>query len=474
LGVLGGGEKFADGVEGTDVNGGGRARGAGERGLIDHHHLADFFVASDGADNAGLVLGDLAFEALQVAVEDLVDEGAFAGAGDTGEAAEDAEGQLDIDFFEVVLAGAGDFQVVLCLASRRGDRDGFAAGEIVGGEGAFLFFQALEGAGIDELTAVAAATGADLDEVVGGAHDGFLVLDDEQGVAFVAQAFHDADQAADVARVQADAGLVEDEEGVHQRGPEAGGEVDALEFAAGEAAGEAVEVEVAEPCAVEVAEAGGDFVTQHGGGVIGWGDGQGLDEGQQIGDRKLPEVGDGFVLETEVIGLFFQAAAVAIGTGGVGAEAAEEDADVHLVGAGFEPFEEAAHAVPLAVLPGFLGIVALAFDDPAALGVGEVLEGFVERDAVSAGGAFEVGLALGVGAALESANEAFLDGEGFVGDGFAEVEAEGAAEAAAGGAGAEGVVEGEEAGGGSGQGEVAVGAAPVGGEGSGDWGGRSV
>jgi hypothetical protein len=42
------------------------------------------------------------------------------------------------------------------------------------------------------------------------------MLDDEQRVALVAQAFQDTYQAADIAWVQADAGLVQDEERVHQ------------------------------------------------------------------------------------------------------------------------------------------------------------------------------------------------------------------------------------------------------------------
>ena len=136
FGVFGGGEEVSDGVEGADVNGGGGARGAGEWALVHHDDLADFFVAGDAADDAGFVFGDFAAEALQIAIEDLVDEGALAGAGDAGEAAEDAEGELDIELFEVVLAGAGDFEVVLGFAPGGGDGDSFAAGEVVGGEGA--------------------------------------------------------------------------------------------------------------------------------------------------------------------------------------------------------------------------------------------------------------------------------------------------------------------------------------------------
>ena len=112
---------------------------------------------------------------------------------------------------------------------------------------------------VDDVAAVLSRAGAEVDEVVGGAHDGFLVLDDDEGVALVAEAVHDADEALDVAGVEADGGFVEHEEGAGERGAEAGGEVDALDLAAGERAGGAVEGEVAEADLVEVGEAGGDF-----------------------------------------------------------------------------------------------------------------------------------------------------------------------------------------------------------------------
>ena len=101
------------------------------------------------------------------------------------------------------------------------------------------------------------------------AHDGFLVLDDEQRVAFVAQRFHHADEPARVARVQADARLVEDEERVHERRAEARREIHTLDFAAAERARGAVEREVAEADFEKEAEAGADFAEKHlGRGVI--------------------------------------------------------------------------------------------------------------------------------------------------------------------------------------------------------------
>jgi hypothetical protein len=54
----------------------------------------------------GFVLADLAAQALEIAVEHLVHERAFAGAGDARDAAEDAERDVHIEVLQVVLAGA--------------------------------------------------------------------------------------------------------------------------------------------------------------------------------------------------------------------------------------------------------------------------------------------------------------------------------------------------------------------------------
>ena len=87
------------------------------------------------------------------------------------------------------------------------------------------------------------------------ADDRLLVLDDEQRVALVAQIVHDADQPADIARVQADARLVHDEERVHERRAEAGREIHSLHFAAAQRARGAIEREIAEADFAEITQA---------------------------------------------------------------------------------------------------------------------------------------------------------------------------------------------------------------------------
>jgi hypothetical protein len=78
--------------------------------------------------------------------------------------------------------------------------------------------------------------------------------------------------------------------------------------------------------------------------------------GKKFADRKGPEIGEGESVDLEAEGLGLEAFAAAGGAGGVRAVAREEHADMHLVGLGFEPVEEAFDAIPCARLPeGFEG-----------------------------------------------------------------------------------------------------------------------
>src|SRR5690606_9346516 len=116
-----------------------------------------------------------------------------------------------------------------------------------------------------DMSAAAAGLGSDLDDVIGGADHGLVVLDDDHGVTGVGEGADDTDQAVDVAGVKADAGFVEDEERVDERSAEAGREIDALDLTAGKRAGLALEREIAETDLLEVAEAGDDRVVGEGG-----------------------------------------------------------------------------------------------------------------------------------------------------------------------------------------------------------------
>ena len=89
------------------------------------------------------------------------------------------------------------------------------------------------------------------------------MLDHEQRVAFVAQIVHDANEPADIARMQTDARLVHDEKRVHERRAETGGQIDALDFAAAQRAGRTIEREITDADFAEITQARADFVAQH-------------------------------------------------------------------------------------------------------------------------------------------------------------------------------------------------------------------
>ena len=102
------GEELADGIEGTEENGGRGARGAGDGGLIDEFDAGEVLGAFEFLDGRGVAFGFLAELAGEVQIEDVVGEGGFAGAGDAGEADEEAEREIDVEFLEVVAGGAAD------------------------------------------------------------------------------------------------------------------------------------------------------------------------------------------------------------------------------------------------------------------------------------------------------------------------------------------------------------------------------
>ena len=146
-------------------------------------------------------------------------------------------------------------------------RDSPPAGQVGAGQAVGRTQQLLNRTLEHEVAAAGAGRGADLDDVVGGADHGLVVLHDDHGVAGGGEGADDADEPVDVARVQSDAGLIEDEDRVDQRGAEAGGEVDALHLAAAQRPRRSVERKVPEADLLEVAQARHEGIEGEVGGV---------------------------------------------------------------------------------------------------------------------------------------------------------------------------------------------------------------
>ena len=340
------------------------------------------------------------------------------------------------------------------------------------------------------------------------------MFDHHQRIAGIPQPLHDGDDAVHVARVQADGRLVENEQRVDQRGAQGGGEVDALHLAARERAGLAVQREVIQPHVVQEAQAGADLGHQQVGGLVQRRrqvqaghqpvepvDGQQHDvvhgqagQGRELGIGPLgahgAEAPVGAGVFTGVRGCFrfgiglpvcracvcgckgqrgvlfiahppqqrfgLEAGALAGRAGRVGAVLGEQHPDVHLVRLAFQPGEEVADAVPLA-LP-VARPVRVTVDDPAPVGLRQLVPGAVEVDAGGIAVFHQFGLGL-----LEAGGLPGLDGPlgqrpAAVGNDQAQVQPDDAAEALAGLAGTQRRVEGKEAGAGRLVADVAGGA----------------
>ena len=137
--------------------------------------------------------------------------------------------------------------------SRRPER--YCAGDRVG-----VVEQALDRTGVDDLAAVLARARADVDDPVGRGDGVLVVLDDDEGVAEVAQPRQRLDQPVVVALVQPDRRLVQDVEHADQARADLGGQPDALGLAAGQRAGRPVEREVVQADVEQEAQPGLDLL----------------------------------------------------------------------------------------------------------------------------------------------------------------------------------------------------------------------
>ena len=211
-------------------------------------------------------LPGVAFAAVEIAAQgfdqNVVDQRALARAGHAGDADERAQRNLDVDVLEIVVLGADDPQPACRRSARRlagtsivrlpdrywpvrlrgalGDRVGVAGGH--------------------DFAAAHARAGAEVDDVVGRPHRVFVVLDDDHGVAQVAQLRERVEQPVVVARVQADRGLVENVEHADQAAADLPGQANALRLAARERRGGAVERQIVEPHVAQEAQPAADFL----------------------------------------------------------------------------------------------------------------------------------------------------------------------------------------------------------------------
>ena len=260
-------------------------------------------------------------------------------------------GNVGGDAAQVVAGGAAHHARFLPLPLRRSARDRRSRRAPVRywpviecGRGGDVLGRALG----DDLAAVDAGAGADVDDVVGLADRLLVVLDDDHGVAGVAQVLQRGQQPVVVALVQADRGLVEHVEHAGEAAADLAREADALALAAGEGAGVAGERQVVEADVDQEAEPLADLLEDRAGDLVplrGERGGRRLDPGQRLADRQAHHLADVVAGDLHRQRLGLQAEAVAGAAGAVVLVALHLLARPGAVGLAVAPLQVRDHAL---------------------------------------------------------------------------------------------------------------------------------
>ena len=161
--------------------------------------------------------GSLAKVAQECRGQNVLHQRGFARPRNTGDADEALQRNFDVNVLQVVLGHALQNQARRAVGHHALEPHAhllapaqIGSGERVGGT------QVRRGTIEHDVAAALAGAGAHVDHAVCGQHDSGVVFHHHQRVARIAQALHGHDDAVHVARMQADAGLVQHEECVHQ------------------------------------------------------------------------------------------------------------------------------------------------------------------------------------------------------------------------------------------------------------------
>ena len=232
-------------------------------------------------------------------------------------------------------------------------------------------------AGEQQIPALLARAGAQIDHVIGGGDRVRIVLDDQNRVAEVAQALQDVDQAMRVARMEPDGRFVEHVQRADQMRAQRRRQLNALRLAARKRGSQAVQRQILQADFIEEEQALANLLQNF------VGDGRLLR--RSIRDvHKMPglrhghgaDFRDGFAGDANRARLRPKPRAVAFRADGVAAIAAQENAHVEFVFLPFEPREKPVHPV----VSGF----RFALDDQVLLRGGEIAEWNIERNIVRA------------------------------------------------------------------------------------------
>ena len=169
----------------------------------------------------------------QRAIQNVVHQRRFPAAGDARHNNQPPQRELDVDPFQVVLAGIADAnRFAVARAAFRRNRDGQRAGKIPAGQRRFAGADFIRSSARHQFAAQPPRARAEIDHVIGALDRLRIVFDDEHRVAHVAQGRQGIEQAVVIARMQADRRLIEHIEHSAQLRADLRGEANSLRFPA--------------------------------------------------------------------------------------------------------------------------------------------------------------------------------------------------------------------------------------------------
>ena len=366
--------------------------------------------------------------------EDVAHQRTLARAADARYHRHHVQGEAYVDALQVVFAGTFYLDIVVPRAVMRGHGDGFLAQQVAHRIAVAMLLQVLRVALVHHFAAKASGFGADVDDVVGGADDFFVVLYDDYRVAQLLELAQDADELVRVAAMEADAGFVQYVEATYEAAAQRGGQVDALAFAAGQGVAQTVQCQIAQAHVDEESDAA-VYLRQDAARHLRlvFGQLQAVEECLKVGDGQVHQLRDVASAHPHVARFGLQAAAVAARTEGLAAVAGQHHAVLYLVLVLLQHAEEGVDAFE----------VGRTLPQHAALLVGQLVVGGKDGEARLFGAADDHVAPFAHLLAPPAHHGSVVDGQGAVGHHQMLVDADDAAEAFAFGASAHGRVERE-------------------------------
>ncbi len=292
------------------------ARGAADRRLVDVDHLVELLQAPNPLVPAryhpsSMELGMERFR------EDLLNQTRLAAPRHARDGDEQPEREVHVDSLQVVGSGSLHHH-----ASFRGgppderNVDRSATAEVIPRDRVRLGDDGRERPLGDDLAAVLAGAGADVDDVVGRADGVLVVFDDDEGVAEIPEPEERLDEPLVVPLVQPDRRFVEDVEHAHQTRTDLGGQADPLRFATRQGSGASRQGQVVE-ADVEQKPQAGAYLFHHclGDGRLAVVECEPLHELLRLPERHVRHLGDPEAVHRHCPGDRVETGSVALVTG---------------------------------------------------------------------------------------------------------------------------------------------------------------